>query len=160
MTNKAAFSADEWKTLQQAPMVAGMYITIASPSITDSMKESMAVARKVSEAIKGSSGGALVTELMSELTDFSSIRAIQPDFKERTPDGIKAEAIGQIRAVASILDGKVSAADANEYKQWVYDAAVAAAEAAKEGDFLGIGGERVNDEERAALAELKNALGI
>ncbi|MFO7632566.1 MAG: hypothetical protein R6W76_08510 [Caldilinea sp.] len=38
--------------------------------------------------------------------------------------------------------------------------AVATAEAAKEGDFMGIGGVRVNEAEKAALQQLAEILGV
>jgi hypothetical protein len=53
-----------------------------------------------------------------------------------------------------------SGADSEAYGQWVYAAAQKAAEAAKEGGFLGFGGTVVSEAETAALAELKTALGV
>jgi hypothetical protein len=46
------------------------------------------------------------------------------------------------------------------YKQWVYQVAVDAANAAKEDDFLGICGKRVSDEETAALNEIAAAFKL
>ena len=59
----------------------------------------------------------------------------------------------------AILDA-TAGAEARPVKAWLYRVAVATAEAAKEGDFMGIGGVRVNDAEKAALAELAAILQV
>lgn len=160
MTSKADFSDSDWKLLVQAPSVAGMYITLASPSVTDSVKESMAVAGKISAAAKNADGGGLISAVVGEFKSFSNIRDAQPKFESRELDKIKVEALTSLRRAADVANGGTDAADATEYRQWVHDIATAAAEAAKEGDFLGIGGVRVNDEEKAALADIAGALGL
>lgn len=160
MTNKANFSESDWKKLVQAPSVAGMYITLASPSVTDSVKESMAVASKISAAAKNSEGSGLISAVVEEFKSFANIREAQPKFESRDLDSIKSEAISALRAAASAANSGTDASDAAEYRQWVHDIATAAAEAAKEGDFLGIGGVRVNDAEKAALADIAAALGL
>lgn len=160
MTTKTAFSTDEWKTLMQAPFVAGMYITIASPSLTDAVKESMAVANQIAKTAQSASGSALLSALVGEFKDLSTAKMAQPNFDAREIEAIKSEAIADIKSAAALLNSKATPAEASEIKQWVYDIGVTAAEAAKEGDILGIGGVRVSDEEKAALAQLASALGV
>lgn len=160
MTSKADFSASDWKVLVQAPSVAGMYITLASPSVTDSVKESMAVAGKIADAAKNSDGNGLIAAVVGEFKSFSNIKEAQPNFESREIEKIKAEALASLRKAADVANNGTDAADAAQYRQWVHDIATAAAEAAKEGDFLGIGGVRVNDEEKAALADIAEALGL
>ena len=43
---------------------------------------------------------------------------------------------------------------------WLLTVATATAEAGREGGFLGIGAVRVSEQEQAALAALKQALGL
>ncbi len=50
--------------------------------------------------------------------------------------------------------------DAAAFKTWIYANAVRVAEAAKEGGFLGFGGVRVTDAEKATVAEVKQAAGV
>ena len=50
--------------------------------------------------------------------------------------------------------------NAQGFKRWLLATARHAAEAAKEGGVLGIGGVSVSDAEQAALAEVAGALGI
>ena len=61
--------------------------------------------------------------------------------------------------VAALLSQKAPA-DAERYKQWVYQAAQNSANAAREGGVFGIGGERVSEAETAALQEIAAALDI
>lgn len=160
MTTKSAFTEKEWKLLLQAPSMAGMYITLASPSFTDSVKESMAVANKIADAARAGSGPELTLSLVEEFKSFSNVRAMQPKFESHDPEAIKAEALASLREATAAVNQQASADESQEYRKWVYDIAVAAAEAAKEGDILGIGGERVNEAERVALEEIASALDL
>ena len=139
-------------------MAAGMLITMASPSITDSVKESMAVANKIAGAVKSGTTSGLLGELLGELTNMDSFKQTRPDFEGRDLDAVRSQAVDDVKEAAALADR--AGADGASYKQFVYDVAVAAAEAAKEGDIMGIGGVRVSDEEKAALAQLAQALGV
>lgn len=160
MTTKSAFTADEWKSLMQAPFVTGMYITLASPSLTDSFKESVAVASMVVKTAQSSMGSELLADLAAEFKDLSAAKAAKPEFSTHDIESIKAEALADVKAVAELLNRKATAAEAGEISQWLYNVALAAAEAAKEGDILGIGGVRISDAEKAALAQLAEVLGV
>jgi hypothetical protein len=72
---------------------------------------------------------------------------------------MKAECLQACRDVAALLAQKAPA-DAEQYKQWVYQSAQNSANAASEGGVFGIGGERVTEAETAALKELAVALDI
>jgi hypothetical protein len=50
--------------------------------------------------------------------------------------------------------------EAEGVKRWLLGTAQQAAEAAREGGFLGIGGVKVSDAEKAALAEVAQVLGV
>ena len=75
------------------------------------------------------------------------------------PDEMKVQCLQACREVAALLSQKAPA-DAEAYKQWVYQSAQNSANAASEGGFFGIGGERVTAAETAALKEIATALGI
>lgn len=55
---------------------------------------------------------------------------------------------------------KASPAEADAYKAMLVGVAQKAAEASKEGGFLGFGGVRVSDKEQAFIAEVKRTLGV
>jgi len=72
---------------------------------------------------------------------------------------MKAQCLKACRDVAALLSQKAPA-DAEQYKQWVYQSAQNSANAAKEGGVFGIGGERVSEAEATALKEIASALDI
>ena len=72
---------------------------------------------------------------------------------------MKAQCLQTFSDVAALLSQKAPA-EAQAYKQWVYQAAQNSANAAKEGGVFGIGGERVSEAETAALQELATALDL
>ncbi len=87
--------------------------------------------------------GGLTTDMASQ------VKALAPT-KDRLIDIVKAGTA----AVASKSPSEVQA-----YKDTILSVARAAAEASKEGGFLGIGGTLVSKEEESALAAIKAALG-
>jgi hypothetical protein len=154
MASKTDFTPEEWKALAAGPLLAGMYVSLAQPSWpVGVVKEGMAVVKEIIGAT-GSSN-----ELVAALAQ--QVRASGPrDMPDVPADREKARGellSGVKKAMAAA--GK-SAADGEAYGQWVYAAAQKAAEAAKEGGFLGFGGTVVSEAETAALAELKTALGV
>ena len=160
MTTKADFTPEEWTELLQAPIIAGMVITMASPAIGDSVKESMAVAKVLTHAAMQADGEGLYVEWVSEYKDKEKVKQAQPKFEHTDINTVIAKAVDDIRTVAALLDEKADADEAASIKQLIYETAVASAEAAKEGDFMGIGGVRVNDAEKAALADLASILNV
>jgi hypothetical protein len=83
--------------------------------------------------------------------------ALQTKFKVNDISEIKTGAIGELRAVAELLDTKAPQ-DAPAFKHWLREIAQKAAEAANEGGFLGFGGVPVSDAEKATLADIDAAL--
>ena len=68
--------------------------------------------------------------------------------------------LGFYYQAAQILDEKATPEEAAEIKAWLYDVSVKAANAAKEGGFLGFGGEKVSENEKVALQEIAGQLGV
>jgi hypothetical protein len=160
MATKADFSQEEWQTLIQAPIAIGTLITLSSPALGDSLKESMAVAKKMAEAASATGNTELMNSLTEEYKDRASAKAAQIQPESRDPAAIKAQMIGIVERAAAEIDAKATPDEAAQLKAWLYSVGEAAAEAAKEGDFMGIGGEKVSKEEEAALAEIKAALNL
>jgi hypothetical protein len=86
-----------------------------------------------------------------------------------SPPAIDAQRLqegGDLSALASsrlsealrLLAEKGSVEDVDAYKQFVVSVARAAAEAHKEGGFVGIGGKQISEEEQAALDEIQKQL--
>jgi hypothetical protein len=148
MASKADFNAEEWDTITQAPALAGLRVIAAQRGGT--IRESMQVAKVYTEARK-EHGGDLIGEIVKsapaiDRSQFSS----REDLVAQTPE--------RIRAAVDLLESK-SPDEVDAYRQFALTVAQRAAEADKSGGVLGVGGERVSDSERAALAEVAEALG-
>jgi hypothetical protein len=164
MGSKASFTPDEWGRVLASPMVAGMAITAADPSgLWGLMKEGMAGGWALLHAKQDPNANALVKALAD---DFATGDArsparerIQTTFKGAQPGDLKGRAVEELRAVASIVRTKAPE-DAPAFTAWLRDVAQKAAEASKEGGFLGFGGVAVSDAEKTTLAEISAALNV
>jgi len=67
-------------------------------------------------------------------------------------------ALETLRHASAILDAKAPA-EAPVFKAWLNSIAAKVADASKEGGFLGFGGVKVSEAEKATLAEIAAALG-
>jgi hypothetical protein len=71
----------------------------------------------------------------------------------------KAQILAGLQTAIAAVDATATPEEAAQLKQWLYGVGEAVAKAAKEGDFMGIGGKKVSDAEAAVLGEIKAALG-
>lgn len=76
----------------------------------------------------------------------------------KTPEELSNFALETVRGALAALNGVASPTEIGEYKSWVRSTGQAVAEAAKEGGFLGMGGERISEAEAAFLAALDEVL--
>ena len=156
MTSKADFAEDEWTRLKRAPFIAGMAISLADPGgPIEAIKETAATLKTVTGATQtGGLVGAVATEVTEEARHRQNPLA---DFK---PKGAMAgqEILEELRAVNGIVTAKATQADADAYRAWLLAAAREAADAAKEGGFMGFHAERVSEGEQRMLDELATAL--
>ena len=162
MAKKADFTSEEWQLILSMPQVASLYLALASPSGPLGLAQEMVASTKgIVEALKSSSGNELIDAVAADMREKAQQRErLESPLKmSRDPNEMKAECLRTFREVAALLSQKAPA-DAQQYKQWVYQAAQNSANAAKEGGVFGIGGERVSEAEEGALNELAIALGI
>ena len=142
-------------------MATGIAVTAAEPSgLWGMLKESMATAGALRSA--RSDSNPLISAVVADLESFEARGRVQDAIKLRFSDGkapaIKAGAIEGLREVAMLVDRKAPQ-DAPAFKEWLARIGRDAAEASKEGGFLGFGGVAVSDNEKATLAEISAALG-
>jgi hypothetical protein len=161
MVDKADFSPEEWQQIITAPQMAAIYVALASPSgPVGAVKEMVAATKLIAEAMQASSGNALIDAVVANYREMAEKKEkLEPPQMSKDPNEMKALSLQACRDLAALL-GEKAPAEAEGYKQWVYQAAQRSAEAAKEGSFLGIGGTRVTEAEVAALQEIAGALGI
>ena len=88
----------------------------------------------------------------------STIETLSSPYRGLSPENILEDAVDKCRSVASLLKSKATEEEVKGYVDWSISLAEKVASAAKEGGFLGIGGERVSEEERRAIHAVRDAL--
>lgn len=162
MAKKADFTSEEWQLILSMPQVASLYLALASPSNPLGLAQELIASTKgILEALKSSSGNELIDAVAADIREKAEKRERleSPLQMSKDPNEMKTRCLQIFREVAALLSQKAPA-DAQAYKQWVYQAAQNSANAAKEGGVFGIGGERINEAETAALKELAIALDL
>lgn len=151
MTRKAEFNADEWSTIVEAPLLAGMRIVAAQRG--GAIRESLAMGQAYQEARQETEKSELLDELVS------SPPAMSPG---QVGTGAELESLSEerLREAVRLLEEKASADEVDAYKRFVLTLAEAAARAHREGGFLGVGGKQVSDKEQAALDEIAGVLAL
>ena len=66
--------------------------------------------------------------------------------------------LAELTAVQEIVAARAASDEAAAFGRWLVAAAQAAADAPKEGRFIGIGAERVSEREQGMLARVRNAV--
>jgi hypothetical protein len=159
MTDKAAFSEEEWARLKRAPFVAGMAISLSDPGgPIELAKETAATLKTVLSAAEQGGRGEFVGEVAREVAaDAKARKNPLHDFK---PHGALAgnEILEELHVVNGIVTRKATPEEAEAYRQWLRDAAQEAADAAKEGGFFGFHAVRVSEGEQRMLDKLDEAL--
>jgi hypothetical protein len=122
------------------------------------IKELSAVGRVLQEASQSGETNALIHALISDVK--AGYRPSGMTEQEQQPEEIKDLALQTCQEITALLTRKAPVPEAEGFKRWLLTAAQQAAEAAKEGGFLGIGGVRISAAEQAVLAELAGRLGV
>lgn len=151
MTQKADFNAEEWSTIVDGPLYAGMRVISADRGGT--LRESLAMGRVYQDARQHHGESQLLDELVK------SPPAIDPDQVRQAGGDVAALTSKQLSEATSILEQKATPEEVDAYKTFVMTVAQAVASAHKEGGFLGIGGKQISDAENQALDEISKALG-
>lgn len=162
MVQKADFTSEEWQLVLSMPQIASLYLALASPSNPLGLAQEMVASTKViMEALKAASGNELIDAVAADIRERveKRERLESPLKMSNDPNDMKSQCLQACREVAALLSQKAPA-EAQAYKQWIYQAAQNSANAAKEGGFFGIGGERISEAESAALQEIATALDL
>ena len=149
MATKADFNAEEWSTIAEAPLLAGMHVATADRGGT--LRESVAMGKVYAQARQGHGDSELLDELVG------SPPSMNPE-KLRSLGDVATAARTRLGEAKQILEQKAPD-DLEAYRRFVLSLAQAAAEARKEGGFAGIGGKPVSEAEQAALDEIQATLG-
>jgi hypothetical protein len=149
VTGKADFSEEEWKAILEAPPSAGLVVITSDRG--GSIRETFSMAKAYAEARQQHGESQLLDEIVSAKPEMDRTRA-------GSPEELKEHSLQNIREAIELLKAKASDEEVDEYRKFILGLAERVAEARKEG-FLGLSGDRVSDDERAAISEIETALG-
>ena len=143
MTTKADFSAEDWTTVSEGPPTAGLVVVMAAHGGT--FKETVAMAKAYAEARSQHGASELLDEIVSAKPKVDHTR--YHSYAE-----LKDHGLGVLRQAMTVLSGKATAQEIDDYRSFVLALAKRVAEAHKEH------GEPVSPEEQVALQDLEGAL--
>jgi hypothetical protein len=149
MIGKADFTEEEWKQVLEAPPSAGLLVITGDRG--GSIRESFSMAKAYAEARQEHGDSELLDEIVSAKPEVDRTR-----FK--TPEELKEHSLQNLRDAVALVSSKGTPEELADYKKFILGLADRVANARKEG-FLGLGGERVSEDEQAALREIEAALG-
>jgi hypothetical protein len=144
MTGKADFTEEEWHTLLEAPVSAGLIVVTAQRGGT--FRESFAMAKAYAEARQQHGGSQLLDEIVAAKPQRDKTHYHSHD--EQKTAGLK-----HLQDAVAILGQKAAPEDIEGYKQFVLTLAGKVAHAHREH------GQEVSPAEQAALDEIAATLG-
>ena len=136
-----------------------MAISLSDPGgPIELVKETAAMLRTVTGPAAQGGRGELVTAVAEEVA--AEAKARKNPLSDFRAKGALAgqEILEQLAAVNAIVSAKASPEDAEAFRAWLKDAAQEAANAAKEGGFLGFHAVRVSEGEQRMLDKLAEVL--
>ena len=157
MTAKADYTEEEWTRLRRAPFVAGLAISMADPG----GPIEMAKETTLRAATTAPSQEELLVAVAQDIASMMN-RKQNPlkGFKPESAALAGKMVLDELKAVNEIASAKATAEEADAFRRWLLTVAQAAADAAKEGGFMGFGAELVSQGEQRMLGELRVTLGV
>jgi hypothetical protein len=158
MTGKADYVDEEWTRLIRAPFVAGLALSIADPGgPIELAHETMATLKA---ATTPPSREQLLLEVSADLTAMvnekkNPLSGFKPDNSALAGKLI----LDELATTNEILKAKATPEEADAFRHWLLEVAQAAANAAKEGGFMGFHAVRVSEGEEKMLRQLRETLG-
>ena len=155
MTSRQDFSEEEWARIRRAPLVAGLAISLADPGgPIEVAKETMASLRS---ATLPPSQEELLAGVALDVQALAQHRQ-NPlgDFKPRSGQQVLEE----LRGVNELVTAKATPEEVEAFRRWLVAAAQSAADAAKDGGFMGFGAAQVSAGEKQMLDQVRAVLGL
>lgn len=158
----ATYTPQELSTIAEAPSLIGLAIAAADLGIVSTAIEAAALSKELAGAAKKYPNNSIIQSVFAEdVLRSGTVKVPKPDVKaEEVESGVIVDkAIASVDAAVAVVNGKATPEEITEYKQFIYSAAEAVANAAGSGLF-GTGSPKVSDKEALALTKVKTALGI
>ena len=162
MPYRTLFTPDEWQLLLDVPPLVGSAVMVAGRSGLGTVKEAFVLANAVLSGKQEYGDNPLVVALVNarlEEGERSDVEKWSGPYHALDAEQLRKTTAEKCHAVRELLAAKCPA-ESGGYSEWAVHVGRRVAEAAKEGGFLGIGGERVSIEEKEVLDEIATALGV
>ena len=162
MSLKTNLSPEEWEDVLQAPFIAGFAITAADPSgLIGAVQESSGMAKTLQSAVDETAqddlAGAILAELKSSEGRGRMREGMKALIKGRKPAEASEMAVQKLATILTSVRTK-SPSDYDALASLIMAVANNVAEAAKEGGFMGFGGEPVSEAETKTLNDIEAAI--
>ena len=145
MTGKADFTPEEWDVVLEGPTSAGMIVATAERGGT--FREAFSMAKAYTEARKEHGDSQLLDEIVATKPEVDRSR-------QGSVEEAKQHSLQNIRDAIALVEQKATPEEVEEYRNFVLGLANRVAAAKDEG-----GDSPASDAERAAIAEISEALG-
>jgi hypothetical protein len=157
VTTKSDFPEDEWTRIVRAPFVAGLAITLADPGGPfEAAKETMAT---IKSATNPPSREQLLAEVALEIQALTQQRHNPlKGYKPAKGEPVGKQVLEELRSVQATVAAGATPEETSAFGRWLLPTAQAAADAAKDGGFMGFGAKQVSDGEQAMLDQLRDAV--
>jgi hypothetical protein len=164
MSTKANYTPEEWKMLEDLPTYAGTTVIILAQSgwigIAKEFGTLVMALVRIAEKYPNN-------ELIQALFDNDGKRkekgekeANELKGKFDKPEDVTNWLVEQCRLASDLLARKSTPQESREYKELVVHLTKEAANASKEGGFLGMGGVQVSETEQQIINKVASALGV
>ena len=145
MTGKADFTPEEWKTVLEAPMSAGMVVVTAAHGGT--FREALAVGKAYAEARKEHGQSELLDEILGSRPKVDHTRY-------RSPEELREHGLQHVKDAVELLSSKATPDELNDYRRFVLTVVEKVANAHRED------GVSVSPAEQTAIADISASLGV
>ena len=143
MTTKSDFTTEEWQLILEAPPSAGMIVVTAQRG--GSFRESIAMAKAYVEARQQHGESELLDEIVAAKPE-------RDHTHYHTPDELKQSGLKHLRDSVTLLEGKATPVEVDEYRRFIITLSHRVAAAHREH------GVAVSESEQAAIDEIEGAL--
>ena|SRR5687767_14274776 len=157
MTTKSDFTEEEWTRVVRAPFVAGLAISLADPGgPIETAKESMA---SLKAATNPPSREQLLAEVALEIQAMAQARQNPlSGFKPAKGTAAGEMVVEELAAAQALVASRATPEETTAFGTWLVAVAQDAADAAKDGGFMGFGAEQVSQREQAMIDRVRAAV--
>jgi hypothetical protein len=160
MTSRADFTDAEWERLGRAPLLVGAAVSIADPGGPfDAIKETTAALQTIVDAAQSGARDPFVQAVAADVAERAQRRENPMGDFRPAPAHARDQILEELRAVNALLEQKTTPDEKAAFRDWLKVAAQSTALAAREGGFLGFGGDQVSEREQQMLEQLGEIFG-